>query len=191
MKNAQDKDITLEKISEYIEYKGNKVECEITEIYEDGTIYLDKCKIDNREVEYTYGEKKTTQVYNGRYYWYDLAEGSIGDSLPSNATIMPPEGRQVYIGFDVEWDKISKAYVCLVRNETEYCLYDDNIDAMWEKLEDAYSDAEYTACSFYAGLFDCTDGSLTAEVYSNGIISAKGENSSCTVSEESYFECHE
>ena len=56
LKNAQDKDITLEKISEYIEYKGNKVECEITEIYEDGTIYLDKCKIDNKEVEYTYGK---------------------------------------------------------------------------------------------------------------------------------------
>ena len=55
--NPQDKDITFEKIQKYIEYKGNKIECSTTKVNIDGTIYLDKCKIDNKEVEYTYGKE--------------------------------------------------------------------------------------------------------------------------------------
>jgi len=65
LKNSQDKDITLEKIDPYIEYKGNKVECETTEINKDGTIYLAGCKINGIEVEYTYGkeqEEVTNQI---------------------------------------------------------------------------------------------------------------------------------
>ena len=39
-----------------VDYDGNVV-CDIIEIYEDGDIYLDKCKVDNIEVEYSYGIK--------------------------------------------------------------------------------------------------------------------------------------
>ena len=41
-----------------VDYKGNKVVCDVT-IYEKGTIYLDKCKVGDKEVEYTYGEKES------------------------------------------------------------------------------------------------------------------------------------
>ena len=54
VKNPQDKDITLKKIQEYIEYKGNKVECETAYINKDG----ENCKIDNKDVGYTYEKKK-------------------------------------------------------------------------------------------------------------------------------------
>jgi len=58
VKNPQDKDITLEKIKDDIEYKGNKVECNITQINKDGTIYLSDCKINGKQVEYTYGKEQ-------------------------------------------------------------------------------------------------------------------------------------
>ena len=58
IKNPQDKDITLEKIKPYIEYKGNSVECDTEKIYKDGTIYLAGCMINGEEVEYTYGKEQ-------------------------------------------------------------------------------------------------------------------------------------
>lgn len=39
-----------------VEYDGN-VACDIIEIYADGTMYLDKCKVNKMEVEYSYGKK--------------------------------------------------------------------------------------------------------------------------------------
>ena len=39
-----------------VEYDGN-VACEVIEIYADGTIYLEKCKVNGEAVKYTYGKK--------------------------------------------------------------------------------------------------------------------------------------
>ena len=37
-------------------YRGNKVKCEIERINSHGEVYLSECKVDNKTVEYTYGE---------------------------------------------------------------------------------------------------------------------------------------
>ena len=43
-----------------IEYSGNKVECETTQINPDSSVYLSNCKVNNREVtNYTYGTDKS------------------------------------------------------------------------------------------------------------------------------------
>ena len=38
-----------------IEYEGNRVECSIRKIYENGTISLNKCKVNGHDVDYAYG----------------------------------------------------------------------------------------------------------------------------------------
>jgi prepilin-type N-terminal cleavage/methylation domain-containing protein len=41
-----------------VDYTGSKVVCNTFEIYEDGKFYIDDCKVDNSEKEYSYGEQK-------------------------------------------------------------------------------------------------------------------------------------
>ena len=43
-------------IEKYIEYEGGNVFCDTIEIYEDGNIYLAKCKVNGEEINYTYGK---------------------------------------------------------------------------------------------------------------------------------------
>ena len=71
------------------------------------------------KVLYDYSEDKCKLIYRPQYYWYDLTTGNIDDSLPSNASVTPPEGKQIYLGFNVDNNKISEAYVCIVRNGDE------------------------------------------------------------------------
>ena len=42
---------------DFIEYKGN-VECDVVEYYDDGSIYIEGCKVNDVEVDYTYGKKQ-------------------------------------------------------------------------------------------------------------------------------------
>lgn len=192
--NPQEKVITFTQIKDYIEYEGNKVECDSTEIYEDGTIYLDKCKIDNKDVKYTYGKKKAIQVYKPQYYWYETTIGNIGDSLPSNATTMPPAGYMVYVGFDVEGDKISKGYVCFVRNETEYCLNGNDTEAYntnVEIMKDAYSDVVDTACKIDGTGFFCYASSIHTGAIPDGYVVVRGASSDCGVLDVGSFWCDE
>ena len=56
-----------------IEYSGDTVECETTQINPDSSIYLAGCKVKNRNVEgYTYGNDKQPKVY------------SVGDTVSYN-----------------------------------------------------------------------------------------------------------
>ena len=70
-----------------IEYSGNKVECETTQINSDSSVYLSNCKVNNREVtNYTYGSDKSPSyeaysvgdevTYNGVDY-YVLKDSGI------------------------------------------------------------------------------------------------------------------
>ena len=52
------RELTFDVIRQYIEYKGNKVECDTTQINEDGTVYLAECKVEGKKVEYTYGKEQ-------------------------------------------------------------------------------------------------------------------------------------
>ena len=54
------KTTSFEQIEKYIKYEGDKVECEVN-IYEDGNIYLSKCRVNNGDLlNYTYGQQQTT-----------------------------------------------------------------------------------------------------------------------------------
>ena len=45
-------------VSNLITYDEYNVKCNIHEIYEDGNIYLNECKIDNKKIKYSYGKKQ-------------------------------------------------------------------------------------------------------------------------------------
>ena len=45
-----------------IEYDGD-VKCTVQELYEDGSFYLEGCKVNNSEKEYSYGTKQEKKVY--------------------------------------------------------------------------------------------------------------------------------
>lgn len=55
-----------------IEYDGNVV-CEIIQIYEDGNIYLTKCKVNGTFIEYFYGMKQGYE--NGEVVYFDIENG--------------------------------------------------------------------------------------------------------------------
>ena len=59
LRNPNKKEVpTIEELQQghYLNYKGN-LECEETEIYQNGKIYLSKCIVDGTPVTYTYGDK--------------------------------------------------------------------------------------------------------------------------------------
>ena len=61
-----------------IEYSGNQVECETTQINTDSSVYLAGCIVAGRNVEnYTYGEDKTPQAPTYNSY-------SVGDQVTYN-----------------------------------------------------------------------------------------------------------
>ena len=55
-----------------IDYEGN-VKCETIEIYKDGSIYLADCKVNNVEVDYTYGKDQSYD--NGQIVYFDVSKG--------------------------------------------------------------------------------------------------------------------
>ena len=62
-----------------IEYSGNKVECETTQINTDSSVYLAGCTVAGRNVEnYTYGEDKTPQAPTYTAY-------KVGDQVTYNS----------------------------------------------------------------------------------------------------------
>ena len=58
-----------------IEYSGNRVECETTQLNPDSTAYLTGCSVSGRLVDYTYGTDKNPIVYD---------EYEIGDEVKYN-----------------------------------------------------------------------------------------------------------
>jgi len=172
LKNSQDTEITLEKIDTYIEYKGNKVECETTEINEDGTIYLDKCKIDNKEVEYSYGEKKDKTI---PVYMWTMYGKSIGDTinLDSSSGFVDPTQKEYYLKYVVDKNnKITESYACIIFNNKETCLrggspnYHENNILILKGLQN-----EGFSCTFEEDLSRCVSDRFSWYAYSNGSVS--------------------
>jgi len=70
-----------------VQYDG-KVECTVEELYEDGSFYLEGCKVNNGEKEYSYGEKQESEVAKvcsiekqdaSKYSKGDVVTCNIGD----------------------------------------------------------------------------------------------------------------
>ena len=182
-----------------IQYDGNVV-CATEELYEDGSLYIADCKVNGTEVEYTYGEQQTTQVYKPQYYYFGLdwyvTVGTTAAPAESERLTVPPTGEIRYLGYDVTDGKVTAAYACFVRNNTEYCLkgYDtEAFSANTEIIKDAYSDVvdDPDACSFDGDLSDCYAGGLGAHARSSGEVHAAVGPVFCDVFDDGSFDCYE
>ena len=175
-----------------VQYDG-KVECATEELYADGSFYITDCKVNDVEVDYTYGTQQVSKTTR----YYSFSSGNIGGNLPVDAKTTVSElnpSYPFYLGLDVDADnKISAAYACFVRNETEYCLkgYDTETFATNNTvLEDAFKDVE-NACSFEDAFSGCGADGLNAVAYSNGLVSAYYGSAVCHVYSDGYFGCDE
>ena len=90
-----------------IEYSGDKVECETTQINPDSSIFLSNCKVNNREVtNYTYGTDKSPSyaaysvgdevTYNGVDY-YVLKDSGTKDNVVTLLKAEPLSYEEVQI----------------------------------------------------------------------------------------------
>ncbi len=157
-----------------IEYDGN-VECATEELYEDGSFYIANCTVNGTAVDYTYGEQQVTQVYKPQYYSW--SSGSVGGNLPGDAKQTVSElnpGHPFYLGFDIEEGKVSAAYTCFTRNETEYCLkgYDTgSFETNTNILKDAFKDS-LDSCSLANNGYTCIADGFNVSEYSEGQVDA-------------------
>ena len=193
MNNPEDDDITLEDIEDKIEYKGSKVECGTIQIHTDGTIYLAECKVDTKEVEYTYGEEieeEYKQVYKPQYYESFVCFGKIGNTLDSKSTDPHYEWYGHAIGLDSEdGTTVSAAYACFERNGNEYCLKGGDGGAAYETnvniLKKAFKDV-IDSCNYESNSYKCNIDSLEIYVDSDGKV--KYDGGYCIVDSDGSFE---
>ena len=68
---------TWKYVSEITDYDKYEVVCNVHNIYKDGDIYLNECKVDDKDIEFSYGklkeekkEGKTIQIYKTEYDGY-------------------------------------------------------------------------------------------------------------------------
>jgi len=187
-----------------VQYDGD-VECAKEELYADGSFYVAECTVNGNAVDYTYGEQQgetpdveetpSTQVYKPQYYSWTVY-GEIGGDLPSDAKPTVAElnsSYPFYLGLDVDADnKVTAAYACFTRNETEYCLKGYDTEAYETNntvLEDAFKDVE-NACFFDDGSSTCYADGLYADADSRGIVRAYDGNSRCYVDADGSFGCY-
>jgi prepilin-type N-terminal cleavage/methylation domain-containing protein len=188
-----------------VDYEG-KVECTSVIISESGKVSLEGCTVNGGEKTYNYGieeetpndgdipeveEPTSTQVYKPQYY--SRSGGDIGEVLPSDAKTTVSElntSYPFYLGLDVDADnKVTAAYSCFVRNNTEYCLkgYDTEAFATnTEVLTEAFGEDN---CSFDDDDSSCDAGGLYAGAASDGFVSARGDAVRCDVVSGGRFAC--
>ena len=196
-----------------VDYDGN-VECTSVIISESGKVSLEGCTVNGGEKKYSYGieeeipeiedepeveEPTLNQVNKPQYYWFEMyGSGSIGEELPSSAkpkvSEIDTQNKPYYIGFDVDSDnKVTAAYACFTRNDTEYCLKGYDTEAYETNqivLSDAFTDVLDDICSFSADGSSCNTESFQVSADSNGFIRVGGvDHVYCLVRDDGYFEC--
>ena len=168
-----------------IEYDGD-VKCTVQELYEDGSFYLEGCKVNKGDKEYSYGTKQVNQVYKPQYYGWSY--GNIGEDLPSDAknsvSEIDTKGYPYYLGYDVDANnKVTAAYACFTKNGTEYCLKGNDTEAFITNsniIKDAFSDiADTNACFFDDDYAYCGYDGLIVDAYSDGGVDAGNNNGYC------------
>ena len=162
--------------------------------YENGVLTVPNVS-DNVEVI-----KDDTTITNYKPQYYSWSYGTVGGDLPSDAKITVAElnpSYPFYLGLDVEAGKVTAAYACFTRNETEYCLkgyYEGFNTNDYEKnkivLEDAFKDVE-NACSFVDGSSYCGADGVYADADSIGHVGSSGDDAVCIVNSGGHFECYE
>ena len=174
-----------------ISYASNSAQADGPFTVSFGDIELTYSTISNYVVE-----EEKTQVYKPQYYSW--SSGNVGGDLPSDAKTTVAElnpSYPVYIGLDVEEGKVTAAYACFVRNETEYCLkgYDTGAFATnTDIIIDGYADVVDTdACSFAVDDSLCYGDGSNARATSSGYVSADDGDGRCIVSDGGSFDCYD
>ena len=74
MKEVAAGSYTSEELPFEVEYDGD-VECSTIELYEDGGVYVAGCKVNDLEVDYSYGTQQFKTYKNGDVVYYDVDNG--------------------------------------------------------------------------------------------------------------------
>ena len=151
-----------------IQYDGD-VKCTVQELYEDGSFYLEGCKVNNGDKEYSYGTKQSDELVEEetpdseltpttKKYYFDADSGCdyseagyIEQKKPDCATeSLSNIDTKLYMKLDVDSnDVVTEAYVCFTTGGAEYCLigddpveYDTNVDIFDTAFSSCYFDDE-------------------------------------------------
>ena len=134
-----------------------KVDCSVHEIYEDGNIYLSKCKIDDLKTSYSYGEKQEKK--NDEVIEEDDSIKVYVSNKNGEATLDEPKNVDDYEVFSFNIDgKYSS--LTLLNNDTDYVFYydeDNNVQMInYKKDRKALSPMKYTSILpiKYDGMYD-------------------------------------
>lgn len=119
---------TWQMVSELITYNEHDVVCDIHNIYSDGSIYLNSCKVNNKKTKYSYGiekeEIKEGKKINVYKIQYENDYYSYSNEISTNlvGTITCKTENCDYIS---AYDK----YV-LIKEDNEYYIYNYETDSM-------------------------------------------------------------
>lgn len=108
-------------ISDLVDYEDHEIVCSVHNIYKDGNIYLNNCKVDGTKVNYAYGEEneeiegKKINIYkmdyeDNRSTYSDKEEGEIVGTITCNTE-------------KCEYINAYEKYV-LIKEDNEYYIYD-------------------------------------------------------------------
>lgn len=111
---------TWEEVLELLEYDKYNVECEIHYIYQDGTIYLNSCEVNDKKVRYSYGKEQDEQK-NGKKI--EIYKDSNGYNNESNGTLV---SSITCNSDDCEFVTALDKYVIVTENGSYYLYNYDN-----------------------------------------------------------------
>lgn len=122
-KDKNSSEPTWQEVLELLEYDKYNVECEIHSIYQDGTIYLNSCEVNNKKVRYSYGkeqdeqkEGKKLEIYKDSSSYNNKGNGTLVASITCNSQ-------------DCEFIAALDKYVIVTENGSYY-LYNFESDTL-------------------------------------------------------------
>lgn len=108
---------TWQDVADLIKFDEYNVDCEIHFIYQDESIYLSSCKVENEKVRYSYGKEQTEEmsykkidIYKGANDYNDKGIGSLATTITCNSD-------------DCKFITVIDKYVIIYENDGNY-LYD-------------------------------------------------------------------
>lgn len=131
-------------LSDLVNYDEHEVICNIHNIYEAGTIYLNDCKVDDKMVTYSYGEEQQEikegkkievykKAYDNNYYLYSNQKED-GSELAGNVTCKTE---------DCEYIDCYEKYI-LIKENNEYYIYNYETNSMefgpFQTIDNNYGD---------------------------------------------------
>ena len=139
--------------------------------------------------------------YDPQYYTF--AEGEIGEDLPNNrkksaSSLNANSENSFYLGFDTnDGTTVSAAYVCFIKNSTEYCLKGgQSSEDVFRQNQGILDEILPGACTLdddsnIESIYRCSNNGISVNVSSIGYININDDNLYCIVRDDEYFDCHE